>query len=96
MGDDITVTVSDDTNITITEGSQIKDTPIREIFTGLTGANQELALGNTFRANSLMGFLNGILMEKDVDYTEATARNKITVLNTLVAVDKIEVRYVID
>jgi hypothetical protein len=97
MADEIVVTVADETNQAITASSlEAKEGYIRETFTNKTGANQVLSLGSIFRANSLTAFLNGILMEKDVDYTEGVNRNALTVLNTLVATDKIEVRYVVN
>jgi hypothetical protein len=106
MSDDIIITVADETSqditiagditVTVSEGSQIKDTHISEKFTNQVGANQVLTLGNTFRLGSCRVFLNGILMEKDVDYTEAVNRGSLTILNTLVATDKIEVIYVIN
>jgi hypothetical protein len=109
MADEINVTVTDNDNITLNvagdtavsvnvwnEGSQIKDTHVPEKFTGLSGANVELELGNIFRAGSCRVFLNGILQEKDVDYEENEARNKITMLIELETSDKIEVDYVID
>lgn len=96
MADYIEVTVTDDNSVTVNEGSQIKDTHVSEKFTSLTGANQVLTLGNTFRSGSCHVFLNGILMEKDVDYTEGVGRTTLTIATTLVATDKIEVNYVID
>ena len=106
MADEIIVTVADetaqsitvagDTAVTITEGSQIKDTHISEKFTTLTGANQVLTLGNTFRSGSCRVFYNGILSEKDVDYTEAANRGSVTILITLETTDKLEVDYVIE
>lgn len=91
-----TVTVAGDTTVAITEGSQIKDTHISEKFTNKTGANQVLTLGNTFRTGSCRAFYNGILMEKDVEYTEAVNRGSITILITLVSSDKLEIIYVIE
>lgn len=90
------ITVEVDPVINIAEGSQIKDTHISEKFTGLTGVNQELELGNTFRSGSCRVFLNGVLMEKDVDYTESIGRDSIVILITLATSDKIEVDYVIE
>lgn len=91
----ITITVEADTIVSITNDT-LKEGYIRETFTGKTGVNVLLTLGNIFRSNSLVAYLNGILMEKDVDYTEGTNRDRITILNTLTASDKIEIRYVVN
>lgn len=93
---ELPVTVAGDTAVTITEGSQIKDTHISEKFTGYSGINQVLTLGNTFRTGSCRAFYNGILMEKDVEYTEGALRTSLTILITIETIDKIEVDYVIN
>jgi len=105
MADEITVTVTDatpltisvegDTAVTVSSG-EAKEGYAIEKFTGLTGVNQVVALGNTFRANSLLVLLNGIPMERDVDFTEATGRDAMTILITLIATDKLEARYVVN
>jgi hypothetical protein len=91
----ITITVDGDINITISNDT-LKEGYIRETFTGNTGTNVLLVLGNIFRTNSFTAYLNGILMEKDTDYTEGVSRDRFTVLVDLVTTDKIEVRYVVN
>ena len=97
MADEITVTVTDSNDITVTDSGTVnKDAWARETFTGKTGTNNLLLLGNTFRANALIVFLNGILMAKTTDYTEGTNRDRLTVLTALETADIVEVRYVIN
>jgi metallophosphoesterase superfamily enzyme len=90
------ITVEGDTTVNITEAAFDKDSFVRETFTGLNGTDNILTFGNTFRSNSLTLYLNGILMEKTVDYTEAVIRDAATVLVNLEVADKIEARYVIE
>jgi len=67
-------------------------------YTTLT-ANQlsgaaAVVFATNFKANTLSLFKNGILMEKDVEYSEAVARTGFTLLVAVDATDKIEARYV--
>lgn len=59
----------------------------------MSGAT-EIPTGYRFKASTLILFKNGILMEKDSDYSEAADREGFTLLVAVEASDKIEGRYV--
>jgi len=89
------ITIEGDGDISV-YNSDAKEGYIRETFTNKTGINQVLIFSNPFRTNSLIVFFNGVLMEKNVDYSEGVDRDRITILDTLESSDKIECRYVIN
>lgn len=65
-----------------------------EKFTATEGQTK-FTLSFTFKANSCHVFLNGILEEKDVDYTETDTRSSITFAVGLTAGNKVEVHYAV-
>lgn len=71
-----------------------KDNFIIEQFTATVGQTI-IIFAHIFRANSLQVFKNGILQGRTVDYTEGTARDKITFSVALDLGDKIDCQYVI-
>jgi hypothetical protein len=59
-----------------------------------TAGQVDFNLDSTFREDSCIVFLNGILQEVDVDYTETNLSQRVTFTQGLSAGDKVEVRYV--
>ena len=106
MADEVDVTVTDNDPIAVqvmhSDPITVQITQagaenyVAEKFTDKSGADVELSLANTFRSGSCMVFLNGVLLEKDSDYTEGDDRDKVTISLTLETSDKVEVRYVVD
>lgn len=98
---------SQDANVTIQNpGSAADQVHSIEKWSGTAGtgyttltANQrsgaaEIPTGYRFKASTLILFKNGILMEKDSDYSEAADREGFTLLIAIDSTDKIEGRYV--
>lgn len=65
----------------------------RDKFTG-DGVTVQFTTTKTFAANSLMVFVNGILQESDIDYTEAGDNTYFTMSSAVKANWKVEAVYV--
>lgn len=96
-----------DANVTVSNpGSSAEQVHSIEKFSGAGGtgyttltANQrsgaaEIPTAYRFKANTLILFKNGVLMEKDADYSEAVDREGFTLIVAIESDDKVEVRYV--
>lgn len=95
---DVTVVVTTGNPISVNLGQVTpqytqKETYGREKFTATEGQT-DFDLAVVFRANSCHVYLNGILQEVDVDYTEENFNQRIAFASGLTAGDKVEVQYV--